>query len=101
MSEIERYGVIKGTDPNNLEPQLDGEWVRYSALVAALAKARAEERERLFSVMLHGIKGCSSHSCLIKRPEGMGTNGPCKCSENRTTMNILLSRIRALDEEVL
>ena len=25
------------------------------------------------------MEGCSSHSCIIRKPRGMGTNGPCHC----------------------
>jgi hypothetical protein len=46
--------------------------------------------------VLSGLKGCSSHSCLIRPPMGMGTNGPCRCNEDRNKMNIVLHRLRAL-----
>ena len=26
-----------------------------------------------------GYNGCYSHSCVIKKPDGMGVNGPCRC----------------------
>lgn len=32
---------------------------------------------------LREIGGCSNHGCYVVRPNGMGTNGPCHCLENR------------------
>jgi len=28
------------------------------------------------------MAGCGSHSCLIEKPKGMGTNGRCSCFDN-------------------
>lgn len=36
-----------------------------------------EENEKL-----RGAFGCSSHSCRLIKPTGMGTNGPCHCLDN-------------------
>lgn len=35
--------------------------------------------------LLRGIvqrleNGCGAHACRVKKPEGMGTNGPCRCT---------------------
>jgi len=37
--------------------------------------------------------GCGSHNCLVVRPEGQGTNGPCTCPTSR--FRIVLSKLRA------
>jgi len=29
------------------------------------------------------LHGCSNHSCVIKKPVGMGTNGQCHCLDDR------------------
>lgn len=33
-----------------------------------------------------GLTGCGSHSCFIKPPVGMGTNGQCTCLDDKTKM---------------
>lgn len=44
-------------------------------------------REWLFS----GVPPCSNHSCIIKKPVGLGTNGPCHCftSLTRARQNLI------------
>ena len=37
---------------------------------------------------LNGIAGCGAHACCIRRPQGMGTNGPCMCEPVRLRMAI-------------
>jgi hypothetical protein len=32
------------------------------------------------------LTGCSAHVCVIKKPVGMGTNGPCHCLRDRLTV---------------
>ena len=43
-----------------------------------------------------GIRGCGDHSCLIEKPEGMGTNGGCRCHQDRTKASIIVQRLAAL-----
>ena len=28
------------------------------------------------------LEGCGNHACRVKKPVGMGTNGPCRCAGN-------------------
>lgn len=53
-------------------------------------------RDWLFSKLFYGIKGCSNHSCIIEKPNGMGTNGPCHCLHDRTKANIIAGRLSSL-----
>jgi hypothetical protein len=48
-------------------------------------------RDALFK----GFTGCSNHNCIIRKPEGMGTNGSCKClfDLSRSQLHILTSRL--------
>ena len=41
-------------------------------------QARAEA-DRLRGVLADLVSGCGSHSCKVKRPAGVGVNGPCRC----------------------
>lgn len=34
--------------------------------------------------LFKGFDGCTNHSCIIKKPEGMGTNGTCHCLQKLT-----------------
>lgn len=51
-------------------------------------------RESLFS----GFTPCTDGNCVINKPEGMHTNGGCKCLLNlsRAQLGILTSRIQAI-----
>jgi hypothetical protein len=51
-------------------------------------------REHLFANM----DGCSNHDCIIKKREGMGTNGSCGCLHNmsRSRLHILKSRLSVI-----
>lgn len=33
--------------------------------------------------------GCSNHSCRIKKPKGMGTDGPCFCRPDKISERLL------------
>ena len=32
--------------------------------------------------------GCSSHMCVIQRPKGVGTNGPCLCKAHKLKLKL-------------
>lgn len=49
--------------------------------------------------VLKGLSGCGDNSCLIEKPNGMGTNGGCRCHESRSKARIILSRLRALRQQ--
>ena len=48
-------------------------------------------------VLFKGLEGCGDNSCYVKRPEGMATNGGCRCIHNRSLQNILWSRAAQID----
>lgn len=40
-----------------------------------------------------GLRGCGDHSCMVKKPLGMATNGGCRCVERNTfEVRVLLGR---------
>lgn len=41
-----------------------------------------------------GIKGCGDHSCYIERPDGMATNGGCRCRPDKFVR--IIQRLRSL-----
>ena len=49
------------------------------------------------------FKPCSNHNCIIKKREGMGTNGSCQCllRLNRAQLHILSSRLRNIADKDL
>ncbi|MBV1929833.1 MAG: hypothetical protein KUG81_10030 [Gammaproteobacteria bacterium] len=56
-------------------------------------------REYLFA----NVDGCTSHDCIIKKREGMGTNGSCGCLHNmsRSQLHILKSRLSVIVDKTL
>jgi hypothetical protein len=40
------------------------------------------------------LTGCSAHVCVIKKPTGMGTNGPCHCLDNKTTVQRFIGLLK-------
>lgn len=50
---------------------------------------------------IHGL-GCGSHSCKYLKPTGMGTNGPCMCSQNhsRNVERFLLRNLAHMKSEL-
>lgn len=47
---------------------------------------------------IHEFGGCGDHSCMIRRPEGMGTNGSCRCRSkiSREQFSYLTSLFRLM-----
>ncbi len=45
------------------------------------------------------MKGCGSHSCMIEKPEGMGTNSRCQCPAWKLHREIM--RLRKGQAELL
>jgi len=43
-----------------------------------------------------GIRGCGDHSCLIETPDDLGTNGGCRCHNDRTKASIIVQRLAFL-----
>lgn len=41
------------------------------------------------SAVAQEARGCSSHSCVVRRPTGMATNGPCRCDERTLRRAVL------------
>lgn len=57
-----------------------------------------EETQADFELLLRkSLHGCGNHSCVIKKPRGMGTNGPCRCRPRDFTRD-LLSIAERLDD---
>lgn len=48
-------------------------------------------------LLFRRFKGCSSNCCVVRKPSGMGTNGPCTCKENRGMNAILWQRASKID----
>ena len=43
-------------------------------------------------------RGCTSHDCIIERPQGMGTNSTCRCADWRGQRHI--RELRAENERL-
>lgn len=71
-------------------------------MIAKSAKRKDIEntKESVMKVrdLFKGFKGCSSHDCVIQKPEGMGTNSTCQCLEklNRLQLHLLSSRLKSV-----
>jgi len=39
--------------------------------------------ERLQLIISKMLRGCGNHGCVIQSPQGMGTNGACRCRPRR------------------
>lgn len=50
-------------------------------------------------LVMASLIGCSSHSCVVKPPVGMGTNGPCRCADYKGQRLILVLRNRITELE--
>ncbi len=52
--------------------------------------------------MDYNMIGCSSHMCLIKKPKGVGTNGPCLCKAHKLKLKLTWQdvRIKQLEDEL-
>ena len=46
--------------------------------------------------------GCSSHMCLIQKPKGVGTNGPCLCNARKLRLKLTWQdvRIKQLEDDI-
>ena len=62
------------------------------APTASLARHDAELLNRPFE----GLPGCTDGGCVVKKPEGMHTNGGCQCIKHQTASTIVqrLARLR-------
>ncbi len=48
-------------------------------------------------ILFKNFPGCSSHNCYVRKPKGMGTNGPCSCVHDRSLQRILWARVSQID----
>lgn len=49
-----------------------------------------------FDAAMTTIGGCSNHDCMVRPPTGMGTNGPCKCLDDKHTARRFGTAVRRL-----
>ncbi len=42
----------------------------------------AKEYREAAKALWESLEGCGDHSCLLKRPKGMATNGGCRCFDS-------------------
>ena len=58
---------------------------------------------KLRDYLFRGFSPCSNHDCIVRKPEGMGTNGSCSCLFNlsRAELHILTSRIKTAADKDL
>jgi len=64
-------------------------------LRARLAEVKTERAADLRKPF-EGIRGCGDHSCLIETPDDLGTNGGCRCHNDRTKASIIVQRLAFL-----
>ena len=43
--------------------------------------------------------GCGAHMCCMKKPEGIGNNGGCRCYENRSMMHMVTQHMNAVFQQ--
>ncbi|WP_163557529.1 hypothetical protein [Halomonas sp. NO4] len=53
----------------------------------------ARHDAELLQSVLAGIPGCGDNSCCISKPVGMGTNGGCRCFEDRRKAGLVIQRL--------
>jgi len=58
--------------------------------------AESEDPAVLLAKPFAGIRGCGDHGCLIEKPEGMGTNGGCRCHLDRHKASMIVQRLAFL-----
>lgn len=94
-----------------LEKQLEIEKEHGKHIRAEVVEAKkAEKKKRIaaeaelekLSTVIDRIKqvwrsdGCSSNNCVMEKPKGVGTNGGCRCYENRSLMMRVTQRVNAV-----
>lgn len=52
----------------------------------------AHHDQALLAPLFDDITGCGDHGCLIEPPEGMGTNGGCRCPTERGKASLIVQR---------
>lgn len=79
-----------------LEDEADrtGEESSYAFYRDGLRKALASLQSE--PVTLYDIKGCGNHGCQVAPPEGVGTNGACRCCKDPLKMQQVLHNYRIL-----
>ncbi|WP_348814314.1 hypothetical protein NFG57_11050 [Halomonas sp. H10-59] len=74
----------------NLMDEFDA--IGEGAIATSLARRDAELLNRPFE----GLPGCTDGGCVVKKPDGMHTNGGCQCIKHQTASTIVqrLARLR-------
>lgn len=70
-----------------------------SAIQEPASTSLARHDADLLAQPFKNISGCSDHSCLIRKPEGMGTNGGCRCHTDRSKASIIIQRLATLRDK--
>lgn len=61
-------------------------------------RLKAQWQAEALSKPFDGLPGCGDSSCVVRKPEGMHTNGGCRCLKG-TTASIIVQRLAALRDE--
>lgn len=72
-----------------------------SAIQEPATTSLARRDADLLAQPFKNISGCSDHSCLIRKPEGMGTNGGCRCHTDRSKASIIIQRLATLRDKAV
>jgi hypothetical protein len=93
--ELIAYVASLNARLNNAEDLHPATWaVRGMKLLAASPETSLARHDvEMLSKPFTNIKGCGEHGCLIDPPEGMGTNGGCRCHLDRTKASIIVQRL--------
>ena len=52
---------------------------------------------KIKDIIFSGMKGCGDNGCHIEKPVGMGTNGGCRCCNDRSKQSRVFSRVSCID----
>ena len=70
-------------------------------LIRRVWSAAAENERTRLTRPMPAMEGCGNNSCAVAPPQGMGTNGGCRCSEGhlRRCVRTLKAEIDRLNAE--
>ncbi|QDP46025.1 MAG: hypothetical protein Unbinned4052contig1001_25 [Prokaryotic dsDNA virus sp.] len=90
-----RVNVMQAIGDDNLDI-LDLSFYRDDMQPPAPATSLARRDAELLNRPFEGLPGCTDGGCVVKKPEGMHTNGGCQCIKHQTASTIVqrLARLR-------